>query len=52
MDVGARRSAARLIPLLLGVALGDLLAGLPIDQSGEFTGDFFDLLQPYGSGSG
>ena len=27
--------------------LGDLLAGLPIDKSGEFTGNFFDLLQPY-----
>jgi cytochrome bd ubiquinol oxidase subunit II len=37
-----------LIPLLLGVGLGDLLAGLPIDKSGEFTGNFFDLLQPYG----
>src|SRR5262249_24637555 len=35
------------IPLLLGVGLGDLLAGLPIDKSGEFTGNFFDLLQPY-----
>ena len=37
-----------LIPLLLGVALGDLLAGLPIDASGEFTGSFVDLLTPYG----
>jgi cytochrome bd ubiquinol oxidase subunit II len=36
------------IPLLLGVGLGDLLAGLPIDKSGDFTGNFFDLLQPYG----
>ncbi len=35
------------IPLLLGVGLGDLLVGLPIDKSGEFTGNFFDLLQPY-----
>ncbi|WP_395657140.1 cytochrome d ubiquinol oxidase subunit II [Nocardioides sp.] len=37
-----------LTPLLLGVALGDLLAGLPIDSSAEFTGGFVDLLTPYG----
>ena len=37
-----------LTPLLLGVALGDLLAGLPIDGSAEFTGSFVDLLTPYG----
>lgn len=37
-----------LIPLLLGVGLGDLLHGLPIDRSRNFTGDFFDLLTGYG----
>ena len=37
-----------LIPLLIGVALGDLLQGLPINQHHEFTGDFFDLLTGYG----
>ena len=37
-----------LVPFLLGVALGDLLAGLPIDSSREFTGTFVDLLTPYG----
>jgi len=37
-----------LIPLLLGVALGDLLAGLPVDSSQEYTGSFWDLLTPYG----
>jgi cytochrome bd ubiquinol oxidase subunit II len=37
-----------LIPLLLGVGLGDLLNGLPIDSAHNFTGDFFDLLTPYG----
>ena len=31
-----------LIPLLLGVALGDLLHGLPINSSHQFTGNFFD----------
>jgi cytochrome bd ubiquinol oxidase subunit II len=37
-----------LAPLLIGVALGDLLAGLPIDSEQEFTGTFWDLLTPYG----
>ncbi len=41
-----------LIPLLLGVGLGDLLHGLPIDASHEYTGDFFDLLTPYGLWTG
>jgi cytochrome bd ubiquinol oxidase subunit II len=41
-----------LIPLLLGVGLGDLLAGLPINSSHDFTGDFFDLLTPYGLWTG
>jgi cytochrome d ubiquinol oxidase subunit II len=37
-----------LIPLLIGVALGDLLHGLPINSQHDFTGDFFDLLTGYG----
>jgi cytochrome d ubiquinol oxidase subunit II len=37
-----------LLPVLLGVALGDLLTGLPINQNGDFTGSFLDLLTPYG----
>jgi cytochrome d ubiquinol oxidase subunit II len=37
-----------LIPLLVGVALGDLLVGIPINSQKEFTGNFFDLLTPYG----
>jgi cytochrome bd ubiquinol oxidase subunit II len=41
-----------LIPLLIGVGLGDLLAGLPINQSHEYTGNFFDLLTPYGLWTG
>ncbi len=36
------------IPLLVGVALGDLLHGLPIDAKHEFTGNFFSLLTGYG----
>jgi cytochrome d ubiquinol oxidase subunit II len=34
-------------PLLIGVGLGDLLAGVPINASQEFTGSIADLLQPY-----
>jgi cytochrome bd ubiquinol oxidase subunit II len=41
-----------LIPLLLGVGLGDLLTGLPINSSHEFTGNFFDLLTGYGLWTG
>jgi len=37
-----------LVPLLIGVALGDLLHGLPINASQEYTGSFWNLLQPYG----
>jgi len=41
-----------LTPLLLGVALGDLLHGLPIDSEHEYTGDFLDLLTGYGIWTG
>jgi cytochrome d ubiquinol oxidase subunit II len=37
-----------LIPLVLGIALGDLLTGLPIDDKEQFTGSFWDLFTPYG----
>ena len=37
-----------LAPLLIGVALGDLLHGLPINSKQEYTGSFLTLLQPYG----
>jgi cytochrome bd ubiquinol oxidase subunit II len=33
--------------LLWGVALGNLLRGVPIDASKNFTGGFLDLLSPY-----
>lgn len=33
--------------LLIGVALGNLAWGVPIDASGEFAGDFLSLLHPY-----
>ena len=41
-----------LIPLLVGVALGDLLHGLPINAQHEYTGNFFNLLTPFGLWSG
>jgi cytochrome d ubiquinol oxidase subunit II len=37
-----------LTPLLIGVALGDLLHGLPINKNHDFTGNFGDLLTGYG----
>src|SRR6266700_2872681 len=37
-----------LVPVLAGVALGDLLHGLPVDAAHEYTGSFWTLLQPYG----
>jgi cytochrome d ubiquinol oxidase subunit II len=36
-----------LAPLLIGVALAGLLHGLPISSAQDFTGSFWDLLQPY-----
>ncbi len=37
-----------LAPLLIGVALGDLLHGLPVNANHQYTGSFWTLLQPYG----
>ena len=54
-DAGWRRmwdglltGGSLLVPLFIGIALGDLLTGLPIDKSQNYTGSFWDLLQPYG----
>jgi cytochrome d ubiquinol oxidase subunit II len=33
--------------LLIGVTLGNLAWGIPIDANGEFAGTFFGLLKPY-----
>jgi cytochrome d ubiquinol oxidase subunit II len=41
-----------LVPLLIGVGLGDLLGGLPINSSHNFTGNFFNLLTGYGLWTG
>jgi cytochrome bd-type quinol oxidase subunit 2 len=45
---GLLTGGSLLVALLIGVALGDLLAGLPIDKSQNYTGSFWDLFQPYG----
>jgi cytochrome bd-type quinol oxidase subunit 2 len=37
-----------LVPLVIGIALGDLLTGVPINASQNFTGGFIDIFQPYG----
>jgi cytochrome d ubiquinol oxidase subunit II len=44
---GLLTAGSLLAPLLIGVALGDLLHGLPINSSQDYTGSFWDLLQPY-----
>ena len=33
--------------ILLGVALGNLIWGIPLDAANEYTGGFFNLLHPY-----
>lgn len=36
-----------LSPLLLGVAFANILRGIPIDANMQYTGGFFNLLNPY-----
>ena len=33
--------------ILFGVAVGNIVRGIPLDARGEFAGTFFDLLNPY-----
>ena len=40
-------AGSSLTALLLGVALGNILRGLPLDAGRNFTGSFFSLLNPY-----
>ena len=40
-------AGSSLTALLLGVALGNILRGLPLDAGRNFTGSFFTLLNPY-----
>ena len=36
-----------LAALLFGVAIGNIMRGLPLDQAGEYAGTFFTLLNPF-----
>ena len=38
--------ASLIVTLLLGVALGNIFVGIPLDESMNFTGSFFTLLRP------
>ncbi len=38
--------------LLFGVALGNILRGVPVDADGQYLGSFTDLLNPYAIGMG
>jgi cytochrome d ubiquinol oxidase subunit II len=44
---GAFGIGSLLPALLFGVAVGNILRGIPVDQSGEFTGTFLSLLNPF-----
>lgn len=44
---GAFCVASIVIALLLGVALGNVVLGVPVDAEKEYTGGFFNLLNPY-----
>lgn len=39
--------ASTVAALLMGVALGNLIRGIPLDAAGNYTGTFLDLLNPY-----
>jgi cytochrome bd ubiquinol oxidase subunit II len=40
------------VPLVIGLALGDLLHGLPINRNHNYTASFWDLFVPYGVWTG
>ncbi len=39
--------SSTLAAFLFGVAVGNLLRGIPLDTAGNYTGTFFELLNPY-----
>src|SRR3984957_10150598 len=39
--------ASFVIAMILGIILGNLIRGIPLDEYMEFTGDIYDLLNPY-----
>ncbi|HNQ89075.1 MAG TPA: cytochrome d ubiquinol oxidase subunit II [Verrucomicrobiota bacterium] len=44
---GAFAAGSVLSSLLIGVAMGNIAWGIPIDARGEYAGSFLDLLRPY-----
>ncbi|OJU81237.1 MAG: cytochrome d ubiquinol oxidase subunit II [Chlamydia sp. 32-24] len=36
-----------IISLTLGIAMGNLIRGIPLDKHGEFSGTFMELMNPY-----
>lgn len=49
---GALSLGSLAAPLILGIALGDLVVGLPIDAKGEYTGTVWDQFTGYGIWTG
>jgi|SRR4051794_36513221 cytochrome d ubiquinol oxidase subunit II len=45
-------AASAAIPLVLGIGLGDLVAGLPVDADGEYTGGVVEIFTAYGVWTG
>ena len=39
--------ASIFIAFIMGVALGNIIQGIPLDQYGEYAGSFFTLINPY-----
>lgn len=39
--------ASLIIALGLGIVMGNLIRGIPLDENGEFMGNFFDLVDAY-----
>jgi cytochrome d ubiquinol oxidase subunit II len=39
--------ASIFIAFLMGVAVGNVILGIPIDAAGEYTGSFWDMINPY-----
>ena len=39
--------ASILIAFLMGVALGNIITGIPLDASKEYVGSFWDMINPY-----
>ncbi|MBF0441582.1 MAG: cytochrome d ubiquinol oxidase subunit II [Oligoflexales bacterium] len=40
-------AGSTLSAILFGIALGNIVRGIPLDNTGSYTGSFFDLLNPY-----